>query len=986
MRLAIVMLSGVLFTQVTLATQVDYKLGPEVSDYQRFVLYPHLQKGFTAMQRGHRDRAIAEFEQARTLQPENPVIALYLARCYEHFGQDKEAIIIARQQLAVTPQNADLLALLVGLQRKEPLDHSCALLECKVAQAERKLLDSNLQGLAIALDDPELSAAPQGLTLRHNLLQRSLGEHNWGLAARQFARLDETGDLTKGELKQWLNMLLIQGDIAQAALLRRRFPNLDGELDLAIALALDKDHDETSLKRYLQTHYPQFPRAAQEREWLQLAAKSGLLNGTETLQFAENRRFYARLMLPVLRQEGRWVELDRLLVDGPAHDTAELAFESALHQHQWDKLGKAGRDLIRGSKLPMVALERVSYRLQQVGLLVPSRDLLIDYWPYEGANLAGRETLIKRLIWLQSQGRTTLLPIRFYQPLQDPGLRSLQISLLAQSGQCDGVVSVVGNLQAQHDTNSWRALGSCYRQDKPGLAEYAFMRAASTGEPRDVRQLAYQAYENRHYDAALKAWQQVTLAPVPEEQLAAIRTALEAGDISQAKRWLTEYDKASLPKDAEYWRVRARTQEDALAIASLKMAIGLSPRAEDYAQLARHYQQLGQTSKASAALHTANQLAPNNRDYKLAYSYALQRDGKLQAASDNMESIYREGDALLAEQLVYLNQSLANSQKALYYARRAIDEDPSAQKSYGLRRLHEDLGRRWTYSFDAWAGTGQGTVSGIGGNSVAQSYAQTEVEYRLGHESIRGGKTLSVFGRLFGSSQSQRIDNIAEGSSYDGTYIQGDGSNPLNFRDPTLGIGVRWKPFRNQTLFFSAEEQLPLNTSQGGEHDTLIRVSTSFLNDGRYSDEWHMLEGGWLAQNVYMDATRYLRSQQTNLVADYRLSYHHKIGWGNTLEPYGHIQWRQYWNDKSSDTGYYNDGGKVIAYSSGEEDYSLLMGGIGIRWNHWFGETQYDAWPHKLSLGVEYQLRLRSNPVIRKFESGKEYDKGALMMTMGVRW
>ena len=122
MRPVVFALCGILLGQGALAAEVDYELGPDVSSYQRFVLYPHLQKGFSALARGHRDSAIAEFEQARKLQPKNPMIALYLARAYEKFGQDKQAAAVIAQQLAITPQDSELLAFAEGLQRKDPLE------------------------------------------------------------------------------------------------------------------------------------------------------------------------------------------------------------------------------------------------------------------------------------------------------------------------------------------------------------------------------------------------------------------------------------------------------------------------------------------------------------------------------------------------------------------------------------------------------------------------------------------------------------------------------------------------------------------------------------------------------------------------------------------------------------------------------------------------------------------------------------------------
>lgn len=987
MSRAWMMLAGLIFSSASLAGQPELEVGPNVSNYQRFVLYPHLEKGFSALARGHRDRAIAEFEQARKLQPENPVIALYLARAYEKFGEDRQALVLAQQQLAITPKDEQLLALVEGLQRKDPLDPACSLLACKVARAERNLHDGDLNELANALTDPELAGSTQGLTLRHDLLQRALGEQRWPLATEQLAWLDRAGKLSAGEQKQWINLLLAQGKVEQAITRRTRLPSQDGELDLAIALALGKGGNQEALTRYLQAHTPRFASAPQEREWLQLAANNATLTSEQRLQFAENQPFYVSLMVPILRREARWQELDSLLARAPDLRSAELAFELALHQRQWDKLARDGRQLVAQSSQPMAALEEVSYRLQQAGLTAASRSLLIDNWPYSGASPRGREALIRRLTLLQGQAGAQALPAGLSDPLPTPALRSLQANLLAQSGQCDGVVRVLGDLSGDYDADSWRALGSCYRQGKPGLAEYAFARAASFGLPQDRRQLAYQAYENRHFDAALQAWQQVTLARDEQEQMAAIRSALDAGDLPQARQWLNQYQQAGLPQDADYWRALACTQQDEQAIASLERAIALAPAAQDHAALAQHQQRLGNQRQARDALRAANRLEPDNREYQLAYGYALLNNDERQAASDWLEPLYRPGDTELAEQLTYINQSLAHNQKARDYAAKAIDGEQPAQLRYDLRRLHEDLGRRWTMSFDAWTGNGQGTVSGIGANSVAQSYAQTEVEYRLGEEPIRNGKTLSVYGRLYGSSQSQRLYHPDEDGGENVTYVEESNSNPLDFRDPTLGVGLRWKPLGDQTLFLAAEELLPLNHSQGGEHDTLLRASASFLNEGKYSDEWHLGENGWWAQNLYLDGARYLRSQQTSLVADYRLSYHHKIRWGDTIEPYAHLQGRLYWNDKSPDKGYVkDDDGSIQEFSSGSDDYKLLMGGVGVRWNHWFGETTYDAWPHKLSLGLEYQRRLKSDQDLKELDTGEEYDKGTLMMTMGVRW
>jgi adsorption protein A len=77
----------------------QFDLGSDVSGYRRFLIYPHLQKGWDSMRRGDRARALAEFERARELAPENALIALQLADAYRTFGEIARAETVLRQQL-----------------------------------------------------------------------------------------------------------------------------------------------------------------------------------------------------------------------------------------------------------------------------------------------------------------------------------------------------------------------------------------------------------------------------------------------------------------------------------------------------------------------------------------------------------------------------------------------------------------------------------------------------------------------------------------------------------------------------------------------------------------------------------------------------------------------------------------------------------------------------------------------------------------------
>ena len=106
LKLTVLALSLGLSAFTAAAQMVD--LGPDAKSYRRFLLYPHLEKGFDAMAQGNRVRALAEFEQARTLAPNNPMVAIHLAEAYRHFGEPARAEAVLREQLTRNPNDAGL--------------------------------------------------------------------------------------------------------------------------------------------------------------------------------------------------------------------------------------------------------------------------------------------------------------------------------------------------------------------------------------------------------------------------------------------------------------------------------------------------------------------------------------------------------------------------------------------------------------------------------------------------------------------------------------------------------------------------------------------------------------------------------------------------------------------------------------------------------------------------------------------------------------
>lgn len=249
--------------------------------------------------------------------------------------------------------------------------------------------------------------------------------------------------------------------------------------------------------------------------------------------------------------------------------------------------------------------------------------------------------------------------------------------------------------------------------------------------------------------------------------------------------------------------------------------------------------------------------------------------------------------------------------------------------------MHEDLGRRWTFTLDATGGNQTSAVpySGQPGLS-ARSYSQAEVAYRLGNPAIDDGKTVSAYTRVFagGGTQNSAIPIYA----------------------PMIAGGLRWKPFSNQAINLAVEEQTPLDKTSYSQTTAMLRASASFFNTGKYSDDWHPNGSGWNAQNLYLDAAHYMTSGLGSLTADYRISRHEKIANGQTIEPYTHLQWNELNNQVNKD----------------------LRIGLGVRWNWWSGQSRYDAYPSKTSLGIEFQHAFTTYLNERQ----------AVFVTFGGRW
>lgn len=579
-------------------------------------------------------------------------------------------------------------------------------------------------------------------------------------------------------------------------------------------------------------------------------------------------------------------------------------------------------------------LNQVTFVLSTRRLDKTATTLLLQTYPYRNFPPETRTSLLGRLSALAvkhpeliSSNQTTQL----CQPLSSADERSVQIELLKDLNACDclriNFMPYVANMKQRDLAN----MSQCYSQ-QPGLAEYT--AAKSIGAHPTASQfklLAYSAYKTEDYETSLKAWRKIPNDQwTPKDRLAAQTTAIATGDIAYAREQGVAYEKTGeAPDDRYYWnRALIAIDDEAWQSAAndLQAAIKIKPEASYYNKLAIVEDHLGHPDLAMANLKKAVALAPEDSQTLSDAGFLAYRTGDYELANKSLTEALRgrPDDIGTIEQLAYANQKQGQNTQAIYFSKLAIDDyqrrssaetsDRDRNTEFGLRRMNEDLERRWSFNIDGAMSNNETPLTGSPQPGLSyRNYWQAEAAYRLGDMGVDNGKTYSAYSRIFSGN--------------------GFNSNVLPLNAPMLGVGLRWKPFSEHVINLAAEEQIPLDNVQGTRTDTLVRASGSFFNSGRFSDDWHPTGSGWMAQNLYLDGAYYLGASTSTLTADYRSSYHFKLTNGKTLEPYAHLQW----NTMNTVTG---------------DDFRI---GIGVRWNLWRNEEKYSAYSSRYFLGVEGQ-------------------------------
>jgi adsorption protein A len=381
-------------------------------------------------------------------------------------------------------------------------------------------------------------------------------------------------------------------------------------------------------------------------------------------------------------------------------------------------------------------------------------------------------------------------------------------------------------------------LANCYQQlGKPGLAVHYMQQALEETRPLDpgekatvLKDLGFLYIAEAEYERAAAAWTQSLTwnddAPVAV-RLAAVDRLL--GRYAEARAALERVDPARLPEDVrierleELARVHGQLGDVQAAAARWIEVIALSPTATRYFELGMAYQRLARPAEAASQVALAVAADPDNLEYTRSLAYLYKAIGREREATTLFAQLAERepNQPAVFEELAYAHLRRSDTSGAVNWFKRSLDAraahrlqhpgdaEASEPKMTQLRNEVARLSRHYDFTMylasaaegptaDARSPTGAGTLpSGQGG---------MELSYQPPKIGNRNERLFQMFARLLWN---------ASGA-------------PLAFESESAqtGIGVRYKPFGSQALFFSGERLLALGQNDAGRW--LFRSSYSW--------------------------------------------------------------------------------------------------------------------------------------------------------------
>ena len=387
-----------------------------------------------------------------------------------------------------------------------------------------------------------------------------------------------------------------------------------------------------------------------------------------------------------------------------------------------------------------------------------------------------------------------------------------------------------------------------------------------------------------------------------------------------------------------HWRIETAAHRHAAARDAAEQALVLRPSALRQFHVGLSERELGRLPQAVARFEQA--VAEDDRaEYLEALAYGHRAAGAYLEAARVFETLLlREPgrDALYAD-LAYTYMRAGDNDRAAEWFKRAIDrrierdetvklvQAPGAplpaleprREDDQLRAMRDEvrkLSERWSLSaYESLRGGNAdraSTIAGAESTGLIPSQGGVEVSWRPPVVGLRDERTLDVFARVLWSNQpgSLRVDNASR---------QG-------------GIGVRYKPLRDQSFYLSAEKLVAIGDN--AQNDWLVRASYGWS----HGYEMRANQSSWNYTTLFVDLGAFSDRDHTRaLYVEGRQGRSFRIGDRWILTPHVVADARRQWPDP------------------GRFNYAEVGGGVSARYV--FNETRYTTPRSSAEILLQYK-------------------------------
>ena len=872
----------------------------EESGLKKFLIYPHLQKGFEAMERGNKNRAIAEFEQARTLAPNNAVVASYLAEAYRRFGERGRAEALLTEQLSRNQDNAQL---------------------------GKALHDLRAQGLQKTTTQPISQPTPQPIQPPNVSPILSINFPKPVNPTKPVAR--QTTRPIKPPLHAAApNQAYMFADMAYQTSAR-------GDYISAVIQARKAIQLEPENRAYQKLLVYALVQSGAYEEADALAGQVLVSTSVDDDSELIAQRQLVRQRLAFMHFDASNKALSNNNLESAYLEARKgVAYAPALLAHHLQ--------LIR-SLLALGRIEEANQTATESIKNLPNEPALLVIRGYTFLRLGQKE-----LAWAdfdKAINSQTLTPtdqqnfrvIAAHAALvTDEPQRALD--LLAPLDAADEGISARRNLaKAAMKPSVSPSIASALRLPVPGVicVGSSFTPACdiwpgeeSADPGHSVAELAYKAFNAKDYATASNhASEAIKLSPTNRPyRLLRINSLSAAGQLEQADRDATQF-LSDHGLEAEILAARS----------NIRQRLGKPVQATEDANTALQSNKLSLVSEIGLLLQLDRKPVARERfvlaeqsgllkeqaNTNVAYLAALVGDDERALTSFDKAAAQGTLPETALQDAAFAASRLGRNKEAIAYFKKAVDAAESdkltlqPQALFETRREIADRSRTWGANASlTYRGISSAALP-AGQTGAAKDSLQAAVEAYWRPLEYNNGQLLELYGGI-SATLSSKADYPTGSESAQGT------------------LGVRVKPLAATNLVLALERRLALGSKTTADWLTRVSYSASSGTDLRLDAP------SWMTTNVYTEVGRYINQRQTYATFEGQVGRSFRL---NSVDPklviFPHAVLGADYNSS------FNSGSK-----------SAVGAGAGVNVRYWFNEDRYNAPRSYVDVSLQYRVRI----------------------------